>query len=180
MQFIDSKRWEPLKTRGLHFCYWNVNSLLSKIDELGNITSYIKPVILGITESQLDSSVTNAEVTINGYSIIRNDRNRNGEGAVCYIWNDLCFNIKNIFSNSIEHVFFEILIIYCYQNIYRPPNENDFFNTFSKEFQKIDSKTNEIYLIRDFDINLLENGKFILKENQSYKLKLKLQFCFSK
>ena len=106
MQFIDDKTWEPLKTRGLHFCHLNVNSLLSKIDELRDITNYIKPAILGITESKLDSSVTNAEVNINGYSIIRNDRNRNGGGVACYIRNDLCFNIKNIFSNSIEHVVF--------------------------------------------------------------------------
>ena len=44
-------------------------------------------------------------------------------------------------------------------------------NIFSNEFQQIDSKTNEIYLLGDFNINLLQNGKFILKENQSYKLK---------
>ena len=96
MQFIDDKTWEPLKTRGLHCCHLNVNSLLSKIDELRDITNYIKPAILGITESKLDSSVTNAEVNINGYSIIRNDRNRNGGGVACYIRSDLCFNIKNL------------------------------------------------------------------------------------
>ena len=33
------------------------------------------------------------------------------------------------------------------------------------------SSTNEIYLLGDTNINLLQNGKFILKENQSYKLK---------
>ena len=175
MQFIDDKTWEPLKTRGLHFCHLKVNSLLSKIDEPRDITNYIKPAILGITESKLDSSVTNAEVNINGYSIIRNDRNRNGGGVACYIRNDLCFNIKNIFSNSIEHVFFEIFIPkvkpIAIGIFYRPPNENDFLNIFSNEFQQIDSKTNEIYLLGDFNINLLQNGKFILKENQSYKLK---------
>ena len=148
-----------------------MNSLLSKIEELGNITNYIKPAILGITESKLDSSVTNAEVNINGYSIIRNDRNRNGGGVACYIRNDLCFNIKNIFSNSIEHVFFEILIPNAIEIFYRPPNENDFLHIFSNEFQEIDNKANEIYLLGDFNINLLQNGKFILKKNQSYKLK---------
>ena len=61
MQFI-----EPLKTRGLHFCHLNVNSLLCRIDELRDITNYIKPMILGITESKLDSFVMNAEVNSNG------------------------------------------------------------------------------------------------------------------
>ena len=73
MQFIHDKTWEPLKTRGLNFFHLNVNSLLSKIDELRDITNYIKPAILGITESKLDSSVTNTDVNINGYSIIRNE-----------------------------------------------------------------------------------------------------------
>ena len=54
---------------------------------------------------------------------------------------------------------------------YRPPNENDFFNLFWNGFQQIDNKTNEIYLLEDFDINLIQNGKFILKENQPYKCK---------
>ena len=66
MQFIGDKTWEPLKTRGLHFCHLNVNSLLLKIDELRDITDYIKPAILGITESKLDSFITKAEVNING------------------------------------------------------------------------------------------------------------------
>ena len=34
MQFNDDKTWEPLKIWGLHFCHLNVNSLLSKIEEL--------------------------------------------------------------------------------------------------------------------------------------------------
>ena len=65
---------------------------------------------VGITESKLDSSLLNAEANINGYNIIRNDRNKNSEGVVCCYRNDLCFNIKNIFSNSIKHTFFEIII----------------------------------------------------------------------
>ena len=101
-------------------------------------------MILGITESKLDSSVTNAEVNINGYSIIRNDRNRNGGGVACYIRNDLCFNIKNIFSNSIEHVFFEILIPkvepIAIRIFYRPPNENDFFIYFHTSSSKFTAK----------------------------------------
>ena len=97
---------ELLKTRGLHFCHLNINSLLSKIDELRDIINYIRPAILDITESKLDSSVMNAEVSIKGYSIIRNDRNRSGGGVACYIKSDLCVNMKIIFSNSIEHVFF--------------------------------------------------------------------------
>ena len=69
MQFIVDKTWEPLKTWGLNFSHLNVNSFLSKIDKLRDITNYIRPAILGITESKLDRPVTNAEVNVNGDSI---------------------------------------------------------------------------------------------------------------
>ena len=85
MQLNDDKIWKPLITRGLHFCHLNVNSLLSKIDKIRDISNRIKPAVLGITESKLDSSVTNSEVNINGYSIIRHDRNRNGRGVACFL-----------------------------------------------------------------------------------------------
>ena len=83
--------------------------------------------------------------------------------------------LRTFFSNSVEHVFFEILIPkvkpIAIGIFYRPPNENDFLNIFSNDFQQIDSKTNAICLLGDFNINLLQNGRFLLKENQSYKLK---------
>ena len=120
------------------FCHLNVNSLLSKTDEIRDIPNRIKPAVLGITESKLDNSVTNSEVNINGYSIIRNDRNRNGEGVACYARNDLCFNIKNVFSNSLEHVFFEILLPkvkpIAIGIFYRPPNVNNFLEILSNDF----------------------------------------------
>ena len=58
---------EPFRKRGLHFLHINVNSLLSKIDELRGVVGHAKPAILGITESKLDGSVTNQEVNISGY-----------------------------------------------------------------------------------------------------------------
>ena len=67
---------------------------------------HTKPAILGITESKLDSSVSDQELNINGYIILKSDRNRKGGGVACYVRADLCFNTRNIFSNSIEHVFF--------------------------------------------------------------------------
>ena len=43
----------PFRKRGLHFLHINVNSLLSKIDELRDVVGHTKPAILGITESKL-------------------------------------------------------------------------------------------------------------------------------
>ena len=62
MQFNNDKIWEPLKTQGLHFCHLKVNSLLSKIDKLRDITNHIRSAILSIIELKLDSFVINTEV----------------------------------------------------------------------------------------------------------------------
>ena len=104
-------KFEPFSKHSLHFFHINVNSLLSKIDELRDV-GHTKPAILGITESKLDSSVSDQEVNISGYSILRSDRNRYGGGVACYVRADLCFNRRNVFSNSIETVF----LIYLFQS----------------------------------------------------------------
>ena len=79
----NDNKFETFHKRGLHFLHINVNNLLLKIDELRDIVGHTKPAILGITESKLDSSVSDQEVNINGYSILRRDRNRNGGGVAC-------------------------------------------------------------------------------------------------
>ena len=162
---------EPFRKRGLHFLHINVNILLSKIDELRDIVSHTKPAILGVTESKLDGSVTNQEVNISDYIILRNDRNRHGGGVSCYIRSDLCFNSRNIFSNSIEHNFFDLLIPkmkpISIGIFYRPPNANNFLESFINDLKQIDFKKSEAYFLGDFNINLLLNDKFVLKENQS-------------
>ena len=94
----------------MHFLHINVNNLLSKIDELWDGVGHNKPSILGITESKLDSSFSDQEVNISDYSILRSDRNRYGGGVACFIRADICFNRKNVFSNSIENVFLDLLI----------------------------------------------------------------------
>ena len=75
-------KFEPLCKRSLYFRHINVNSLLSKIDDLRDrLVGHTKPAVLGITESKLDCSVSDPEVNISGYSILWSDRNRYGGGV---------------------------------------------------------------------------------------------------
>ena len=80
---------------------------------------HTNPVILGIPESKLNGSVSDQEVNLNGY----NNRNRNRIEIEMVIememaevllatpgQTDLCFNNRNIFSNSIEHFFSTFLL----------------------------------------------------------------------
>ena len=49
---------------------------------------------------------------------------------------------------------------------YRPPNVNTFLETFLNDLKLIDFIKSEVYFLGDFNINLLQNNKFVLKENQ--------------
>ena len=60
---------------------------------------------------------------------------------------------------------------YCNRNILQTSKCKWIFKNISKRFPANWQQNNEIYLLGDFNINLPQNGKFILKENQSYKFK---------
>ena len=68
---LTEEKWLHFKNRGLHFLHININSLLCKIDELRQIAKKSNATIIGITESKLDKSVTDEEVKIEGYKILR-------------------------------------------------------------------------------------------------------------
>ena len=44
---------------------------------------------------------------------------------------------------------------------YRPPNQANFMELIVKSFSLLDLKDIEIYLLGDFNINLLQNGNYI-------------------
>ena len=56
--------------------------------------------------------------------------------------------------------------------IYRPPNNINFLECFDKHLNDI-NLDNEIFLLGDFSINLLYNGKYILKENQAMQNRIR-------
>ena len=63
----------------------NINSILAKLDELKTIAGNIKAAIIGITKSKVDNSISDTDVEIPGYCILRCDRNRNAGGVTCYV-----------------------------------------------------------------------------------------------
>ena len=123
--------FECLHSKGLNFINLNVRSLLPKPDELRILAANTKVAVIGITESWLDASVTDSEIDIADYTIIRRDRNREGGGVCIYIRRDFPFKRRDDICITLETVWAElylpktrpILIGVCY----RPPNHTDFF-----------------------------------------------------
>ena len=98
--YINSTIWEPLNRKGLHFLHININSFLSKKVEIRCIANKTKAAIIGIAESKLDHTITNSEVNLPGYDILRFDRNRAVVvllvtlGKICASTKELCIEKK--------------------------------------------------------------------------------------
>ena len=48
LQPLDSDEWNVFKSKGLHLIHLNINSLLSKIDELRYIVNSSNAAVIGI------------------------------------------------------------------------------------------------------------------------------------
>ena len=98
---IKNHKFEVFTRKGLHFIHLNINGLLPKIDELRYIAKNSNAAVIGISETKLDNTVYDSEVAVDGYNIVRNDKNRKGGGVACYIRNNICFNLKTCLYNIV-------------------------------------------------------------------------------
>ena len=73
------------KNSSLNILYFNVRSLIPKIDNLRILCSLYSPDVICVVESWLDSDVIDSEVSIQGYSVIRLDHSRHGGGILIYV-----------------------------------------------------------------------------------------------
>ena len=92
------------------------------------------------------------------------NRNRHGCDVACYIRNYLSCSIISVFSREIESVFFEIVLPnskpITVGTIYRPPNQSNFLEVLNEKMNKIDSFSNEIYILGD----ILTINSFFVQE----------------
>ena len=77
---IKKEDFEVFNNKGLHFMHLNINGLLNKTDELRYIVRSSNAAVIGITETNLDNTVYDFEVTVDAYNIARNDRTETVEG----------------------------------------------------------------------------------------------------
>ena len=146
-----------LLSKGLHLLHSNVRSLIPKIPEVQILLTRTKTAIFAATETWLDASVSEAEIPVPGYSVIRQDRNRNGGGVAIYIRNDIAFNPRHDLSvDGLEAVWVELLfprtkgILVCC--CYRPPTDGEFLTKLEQSLSKVDPRS-ELYIMGDMNID---------------------------
>ena len=67
------------------------------VDELREIARKTRATVIGLTETKLDATVLDSEVNIDGYELIRSDRNRHRGGLACCIKNNAAFRSRGGF-----------------------------------------------------------------------------------
>ena len=169
--------WKVFNKCGLHLIHLNINSLLSKIDELCAIVKKSRATVNGITEAKLDETVLDGEINIDGYELIRSDRNRHEGGAACYIRSDVSFNVRGNFSNKVENSFFDMLLPktkpILIGILYWPPNQSKYLDKLSTAISETDNfEDQEVYIPDDLNINLINNQRHTPNGIKRYK-----EFC---
>ena len=152
--------YECFKKKGLHFVHVNARSILPKISELRLIAANSKAAVIGVSETWLDDSVNDSEVSIDNYNIYRKDRSRNGGGVCVYVRSDFAFNTRSDLQNEgIEAVWIDLIlpktkpILICIA--YRPPKQSNFFAKFEQTLLNYENlPESEFYLLGDININI--------------------------
>ena len=89
-------------------------------------------------------------------------------GVACYIKNNIAHNWQSSISESIENIGLHILMPKSKSInlfiIYRLPNQVNSIDHFNNALGKLPFQSSKIYLLGDFNINLVFEGHFVLKK----------------
>ena len=101
---------ELAQTQGLKICCLNIRGVLSIIDELKMILDECKFDIMGVCETFIDSNVADNEISIDGYSIGKKNRNRHGGGVLMYVKDGIDYSeIIELASEQVESVWIKLM-----------------------------------------------------------------------
>lgn len=129
--------------------------------------------LLCFTETWLDDSVNDAEIEIENYCLIRNDRNRRGGGVCIYLRSDICFKPReDLHDEQIEAIWINvlpktkpILVGVCY----RPPDQTNFYELLDDVCSKcLDFLNSEIILLGDFNTDVTRDELSMTKALRNF------------
>ena len=157
-----------LLSKGLHLLHSNVRSLLPKLPDVRLLLSQTKATVFAVSETWLDSTVTDGEVSVPGFNIVRRDRNRNGGGVAIFIRDSIAFNIRpDLAVDGLEAIWIELLlprtkgILVC--SLYRPPNDSGFLPKLEHSLSKIAPGT-EFHILGDMNIDFFQSHSPMLSK----------------
>ena len=143
--------------KGISMAAINVRSILPKIEEIRLLLSLTSLDVLTVCETWLDNSVSDTEISVSGYSIVRKDRNRHGGGVLMFLKEGIKFELVSLSSqDEVEAVFVKIcsqsqFVLGC---LYRPPSaQSQYFDVLLDCIEEIKVSNSEVILMGDLNFD---------------------------
>ena len=163
----------------LNFLHLNARSLSCNIDKLNNLLNSLNHTfsVICVSESWLKINSPCQLLEINGYKMLRTDRPiGRGGGVVMYVNSNILFQVLDSpTSPDFQSIFIEIKNTVNKKNAvvgvtYRPPASDidTFFNYFESCVNLISRGGKHMYLLGDFNINLLSENDMLCNRFSSF------------
>ena len=146
--------------------------------------------IIGINETKVDPSIDDSQIIVDGYDVIRKDRDLNGGGVALYIHKSLNFKQRDdLHKYEVEAVSAEIKVgnykPFIVTSLYRPPDKPvSHFDEIEALVSTLDNKNLEFIMIGDTNCNFMDKAdyatKHLLKLMASYNLQQLIKGLFKR
>ena len=146
----------------LSIFYFNARSILPKMDELKVVVAAQNPSIVCIVETWLCDAISDFEISIKNFQLVRLDRNRHGGGVLIYVHSSLNWDVLLNGPNDLEFLSLSIsspckLFKHCISVLYRSPSlPVSFFDNFCTTLQFLLPHRFTVILILIFVIRITQ------------------------
>ena len=173
-------RLSKCSAKDLKVAHLNICSLRNKIDELRCLQLLCKFEVLAITETHLDETVLDTALNIDGMKLLRLDRKgRKGGGCALYFAEYLhAIYRKGSFIEGLEAIWLQVKTsstLALFSVIYRPPDDNLFFERINMPLEKAWLRSENIFLLGDFNCDFSFQGD---PDNILHRNAIKLRSIF--
>ena len=141
----------------------HINIIRNNIEEVKLLLYICRFDTLAITETYLNCKISNSQLEIENYKMVRRDRSLGmvGGGCLVYVANHLCFTrLKSFESTDIEGIWLKIMFdlsALIVGSIYRPPSDSEFFQRFYITLEKVWLKHRNVIVIGDLNADFTKN-----------------------
>lgn len=159
-----------IQRRGLKICHINAQSLRPKIEEFRYIFENSGVDVICVSETWFKPKFTDFSISLQGYNVIRADRNGYGGVAIYVtkgiaikvinrIMRDVSVDIANRLEGQLEYLFLELscerrkLLLGC---VYRP-NNRICMAEFMSNLESLTASYENVVITGDFNSNILVN-----------------------
>ena len=146
----------------LSLCHLNVQCISNKLDVIHDFLNNSKgPLVLGLSETWLNNTFTDANVATDNYKLYRRDRTgKRGGGILVYVHDSIrSWRRPDLENMDLEAIWIELRLdrsAYLLCNIYRPPTSNtDFMDSLQDMLELATAESKEVVIMGDFNCNAL-------------------------